>query len=632
MPQDIKKILQEFWGHNNFRGSQEKIIQSVIGGQDVLALMPTGGGKSICYQVPALSQDGICIVVSPLIALIQDQVRQLKEKGIKAVALTGGMSFEELNNSLDNCLYGNYKFLYLSPERLQQSLIQERIQQMEVNLIAIDEAHCISQWGNDFRPAYLHCAILRDLAPTTPLIALTATATTRVAKDIVENLGLEHGIVHKDSFARPNIVFHVKRTEDKLYQLKRYLEQVTGSAIVYVRSRKMSVFLADFLNKNHFKATFFHGGISKVEKEERLSGWVANTVDIMVATNAFGMGVDKANVRLVIHYQIPDSLESYFQEAGRAGRDGNASRAILLTSGEDEKRAKQQFLSSLPTVSFVKALYAHLNTYFQVSYGDSISEILTLKFNTFCKRYDLNPNMTYNGLRILDQNSVVSLSENFNEKTLLKFVAPRADIFNYLDTHRKSAGIIQTILRTYGGITDFETRIKIPLIQKKTRESEKKIKQLLKQLHKDGIVEYKHSSSDLELLFLVPREDDRTINVFAQRILDLNAVKEKNLDTMLDYVRNTNSCRSVFLLNYFGEKKKERCGRCDICSKGNKGPSSKILAETIIGLLKSSPLNSRQLASAMEIDESFLLKTLKILLEEEDIVLNHKNEYEINSL
>ena len=627
MHKDTTSILKQFWGYDNFRGSQKEIIDNVLSGKDVLALMPTGGGKSICYQVPSIAMEGICIVVSPLVALIQDQVAQLRKRNIKAIALTGGIPPDELNNLLDNCLYGNYKFLYLSPERLQQTIVKERIQQMNVNLIAIDEAHCISQWGNDFRPAYLECSILKELIPDTPMIALTATATPRVVDDIVENLKLDPVNIFKDSFSRFNINFRVKHSEDKLYQLKKYMDKVPGSAIVYVRSRKMSISLANFLTKNGISASFFHGGISKSDKEDKLNLWLSSKVRVMVATNAFGMGVDKPDVRLVVHYQIPDSLESYFQEAGRAGRDGKPSTAIIITSKEDEDKAKQQFLSSLPDVAFVKNVYSKLNNYFQISYGELISEPLAFKFNEFCKRYAFNPNMTFNAIRILDQNSVLSLSENFKEKTTLQFVASKSEIFDYLDKNRKTAPIIQTILRTYGGITEYETKINLYMLSKKTGTSEERLKQILEQLTDDNIAEYQNNTSDLEITFLVPREDDHTINLFAKKIKDFNQVKQNNMATMLGYISNKKVCRSIYLLNYFGEKTAEKCGTCDICTKKEKLASPYDLEKRVLELLEIRPHTSRQLEKEMGANEKELLQTLERLLENDLVSLNFKNEY-----
>ncbi|WP_108244198.1 RecQ family ATP-dependent DNA helicase [Muricauda brasiliensis] len=627
MHKDTTGILKQFWGYDDFRGSQKNIINTVLSGQDVLALMPTGGGKSLCYQVPALAKEGICIVVSPLVALIQDQVSQLKKRGIKAIALTGGIPPTELNDLLDNCVYGSYKFLYLSPERLQQSIIQERIQQMNINLIAIDEAHCISQWGNDFRPAYLDCSILKELVPGIPMMALTATATPRVVDDIVANLELENVAIFKDSFSRSNIEFRVKHSEDKLYQLKKYMERISGSAIVYVRSRKMSISLANFLIKNGISASFFHGGIPKSDKEDKLNLWLNGKVRVMVATNAFGMGVDKPDVRLVIHYQIPDSLESYFQEAGRAGRDGEPSTAIIITSKEDEDKAKQQFLSTLPDVSFVKQVYSKLNNFFQISYGELVSEPLSFKFNEFCKRYDFNPNMTFNAIRILDQNSVLSLSENFKEKTTLQFVASKNEIFDYLDKNRKTAPIIQTILRTYGGITEYETKINLHMLSKKTGMTEGRLKQLLQQLADDSIAEYVNNTSDLEITFLVPREDDHTINLFAKKIKDFNQVKQNNMAAMLGYVSNKKLCRSLYLLNYFGEKTSEKCGTCDICTKKKVVASPHDLENRVMELLEIRPHTSRQLEKAIGANEKELLRTLERLLEDDRVSLNFKNEY-----
>lgn len=629
MYRDPTSILMEYWGHESFRGSQEMIVQRLLDGGDAVALMPTGGGKSICYQVPAMAREGLCIVVSPLVALIQDQVAQLKARGIKAISLAGGIRFEELGNLLDNCLYGNYKFLYLSPERLQQSMVQERIQGMNINLLAVDEAHCISQWGNDFRPAYLHCSLLRELVPGVPMVALTATATPKVLDDILENLKLERAEVFKDSYARSNIAFKVKQTGDKLGQLKKYLHKDKGSAIVYVRSRKLCVSLSGSLNREGIPSAYFHGGIPKSEKDEKRVLWTQGEIRVMVATNAFGMGVDKADVRLVIHYQVPDSLESYYQEAGRAGRDAMSSTSIILWSKEDREAAQRLYLSSLPGVEEVKQVYSKLNNHFQISYGELPQGPLTFKFEEFCGRYGFQSTMAFNALRILDQNSVLSLSDTFTERHFLRFVGSKAEIYGYLNRNRKSAAVVQTILRTYGGITQFDTGLDLKLLSRKTGESESTIKTIMQQLSDDGLAVYSQQSSDLEISFLVPREDDHTIYTFSRKIEDLNRIKRDNLKAMLGYIENKKQCRNQLLLNYFGENGPEKCGSCDICNKREKKASMPQLEDRILGLLQLSPSRKRVLAKATDTDKKTLGKVLQRMLAAKKIQINANNEYSL---
>ena len=387
---NVRDIVAKFWGFTSFKPMQEEIIASVINGKDTVALLPTGGGKSICFQIPALAMEGICIVVSPLVALMGDQVNALKERGIKALKITGGISFEELNTLLDNALYGNYKFLYLSPERLQQEIVQNYIRQMNVNLIAVDEAHCISQWGNDFRPAYKNITILREIHPLVPIIALTATATPEVLEDTISELKMKLPAVFKNSFDRENLSYQVFKEDDKLYRTVQLLKKNSGSAIVYVRNRKGTTEISDQLNSLGIYVIFYHGGISSKEKSQKLQSWRSGAISTMVATNAFGMGIDHPNVRFVIHLQIPESLESYFQETGRAGRDGEMASAVLLYNGYDKILVKTQFVDSLPTTSDLKKIYRTLNNYFQIPYGEGEFTKHNFNFSEFCQAYSLN--------------------------------------------------------------------------------------------------------------------------------------------------------------------------------------------------------------------------------------------------
>ncbi|SDL34016.1 RecQ family ATP-dependent DNA helicase [Kriegella aquimaris] len=630
MLESPKEILRKYWGYSEFKGSQQKIIEAVLNRQDVLALLPTGGGKSLCFQIPAMAKEGICIVISPLIALIQNQVDSLRQRNIKAIALTGGIPFNELNNLLDNCVYGNYKFLYLSPERLHQEIVQERIQQMNVNLIAIDEAHCISQWGHDFRPAYLECSKLRELAPDAPIIALTATATEQVAKDIVSNLQFNNPLVFKDSFSRPNIAFAVIWSEDKHYRLKILCSKARSSVILYVRTRRLTQELANYLNQNHCSADYFHGGIDKKDKEKKLNAWLHNKVQIMVATNAFGMGIDKADVSLVIHYQVPDCIENYFQEAGRAGRNGEPAMAVLLTNKADESQVRNQYLSVLPDVPYLKEIYKRLNNYFQISYGEGYDEMYQLNFNNFCETYSLKILMTYNALRILDQNSVISLSESFSKRTTVRFVTTKDQLFSYLEKHKAIAPAIQTILRTYGGIFDYDTKINTSLLSKKAAMPEEKVQIVLKQLQDDNIIEYVAQQNDLSITFLVPREDDRTINVFAHKIKQQQQLKADKVEDMLAYTKNDNICRSKQLLTYFGENKETDCGICDVCVNRLKqeNVTSKSISDDILALLEAKNQTSRELIAVLNHPEHAVLDVIKQLLANGIIKINTRNEYE----
>lgn len=624
------EILETYWGFTSFKDSQEKIITASLEGRDVLALLPTGGGKSICFQIPALMQDGICIVVSPLIALIQNQVSNLKNLGIKAVGLSGSLRFEELSNELDNCVYGGYKFLYLSPERLGQELIQERILQMNVNLLVVDEAHCISQWGHDFRPAYLQCAILRELHPAAPMMALTATATPRVSDDIRSSLDLIAPLIQKDSFSRKNIAFKVVFEEDKKYRLKQYCQTLKTSGIVYVRTRRLSEELSGFLLRNGIKATFYHGGITEKEKRKKLEQWLENKVQIMVATNAFGMGIDKPDVALVVHYQIPDCLENYFQEAGRAGRNGDNATAVLITNPTDKEQVKNQFLSILPDVSFVKLVYKKLNTFLQIAYGEGFGSTHPLNFNLFCATYQLNTMLTYNALKILDRNSVVALTESFSKKATVFFKIDKEDLFRYIDEHPRLKDLVKTLLRTYGGIFEHDIKINTVLLAKKLNSDESVITEGLEKLATDAVIDYRGSHSDLELTFLVPRDDDRTVNRFAKNIIEQNTLKEHQIAQTLSYIENNKVCRSIQLLSYFGEENSVACGKCDVCLQSQQLPTNlKLDKERITQFLSTQNANSRTIQQVLKLENKLVLIILKELLEDGILFINNQNQYQL---
>ena len=624
------QIINQYWGYSGFRPKQDEIIQSVLQKRDAVALLPTGGGKSLCFQVPAMAMDGICVVISPLVALMTDQVNSLRDKGIKALAITGGISFTELGTLLDNANYGNYKFLYLSPERLQQEIVQNSIKRMNVNLIAIDEAHCISQWGNDFRPAYQNIHILKELHPNVPTIALTATATHKVLLDTIEQLKLNDPEVFKSSFVRNNLSYQVKLESDKIYRIEQLLKDNKGSAIVYVRSRRNAEQVSTNLENLGISSTFFHGGISTEEKQNRLDAWKNGHVSTVVATNAFGMGIDHDNVRIVIHIQLPESLESYFQEAGRAGRDGDAATAIILHNEDDKRLVRKQFVDALPTTQDIKKLYRTLNNYFQISYGEGESSNHSFNFTDFCQSYKFNTLITFNGLNTLDRLGVIQLSKEFGRKSILKFLVPSNVLLSQFEKNVSFSEVGKTILRMYGGIFDSPNAINLGLVANKMGGTVDKVIAVLKKMEQQDLIELKLHQTDASITFLVPREDDKTINPLRDEIERSKEKKGGQVASVIKYIEDTSQCKQLHLVAYFGEKNKEPCGVCSYCKAKDtsvKNNNAQEISKKIIGLLNENPLDSRSIIEKLNFAESNILDILQLLLDKGDIQLNVVNQY-----
>ena len=599
-------------------------------GKDTVALLPTGGGKSICFQIPSLAQEGICIVISPLVALMTDQVKSLQEKGIKALSITGGKSFTEVNTLLDNASFGNYKFLYLSPERLQQELVQNTIKRMNVNCIAVDEAHCISEWGNDFRPAYKNIRILRELQPLSPIIALTATATPQVLKDTIKELEMELPSVFQDSFVRPNIAYNTLEVEDKLYHVEQLLKSSKNQAIVYVRTRRSAVQTSNHLTSLGIKSDFFHGGIPTQEKIKKLETWKNGTTPTMVATSAFGMGIDLATVAHVIHIQLPESLESYFQEAGRAGRDGNKATATILYNSYDKQLVTKQFIASLADVDLLKFIYKKLNNYLQIPFGEGVFTTHGINFEDFCKTYSLQTLQVFNGLNTLDRLGVLQLSKEFGRSSKIRFLVDSNTAIAYFKHDKLGSVIGKTILRLYGGVFETMTRINLETLQTKTRQSQPVIIQTLQKLEAANIIELYLNTTDAAITFLTPREDDKTINVIARDVVAHNTKKKQQVQQLLRYVDNNKTCKAVQLVTYFGETTATPCGICSVCQLKKERFSKKEIdstCELILLELKKGPKTSREVLENIHQSQALVLKTIALLLGNNTISLDQKNRY-----
>jgi len=587
----IHQVLKQYWGYDTFRALQEEIVQSVLDRKDTLALLPTGGGKSICFQVPALLQPGICVVVSPLIALMKDQVENLKVRGIEAVAILSGMSKREVDILLDNCVYGKIKFLYISPERLSSTLVQERIRHMNVNLFAIDEAHCISQWGYDFRPPYLQLAELRQLHSKVPILALTATATQQVADDIVSKLAFKKGFqVFRKSFERSNLSYVVAKEENKLKRLLKLVNTVKGSGIVYVRNRRETQELARQLALEGIKADFYHAGLVAEVRSQKQDDWKANKLRVIVATNAFGMGIDKPDVRFVAHMDLPESLEAYYQEAGRAGRDEKKSYAVLLYTDSDVKALERKLAQGSPNLADIQLVYHQLGNHFQVAYGAGEGLLFSFDLAEFCKKYKLEPIKTLNIFKVLSLEGYVGLIESVYLPSRLQVIVDYEALYSFQLSNAVYEPLLKTLLRSYGGLFDQYVPIKEQDLAKRLQITASQVTQMLTKLNDMQLIAYEPKTDQPQLQFLRPRVDRTHLGINYTFLAQRQAIYKKQVESVLSYA-NEPICRSQQLLNYFDEHTKETCGVCDICIGARKKISDVKLKNSIVEIVSKTPLS-----------------------------------------
>ena len=562
---DFKKILKKYWGYDDFRGIQQEIIESIGTGYDTLGLMPTGGGKSITFQVPALAQEGVCIVITPLIALMKDQVSNLRRRGIQASAIYSGLSHDTILTILENAIFGGVKILYVSPERLSAPLFKEKLRHMKVSFICVDEAHCISQWGYDFRPSYLSIADIRKELPDTPILALPATATPEVIDDIQERLGFREKRVFKMSFARKNLAYVVRHTSNKGAQLFHILSSIQGSAIVYVRSRQRTKEYADDLNSKGISATFYHAGLENSEKDKRQKAWQEDKVRVMVATNAFGMGIDKPDVRCVIHIDCPDCLEAYFQEAGRGGRDGKKSYAVLLYDQSDKAKLQKRIVDTFPDKEFIRQIYDQLAYFYQIGVGSGYNATFEFPIERFCRTYKHFPIPTVSALNILTRAGYIDFKEEEDAQARLMFCVGRDDLYKLRGNEPQEDAVIVALLRNYSGLFQGFQYIDEGVLAEQCGFSQPQVYMILRSLTQKRILDFIPQKHIPFIRYTQRREDSEHL-VFPRAIYDdLKARFSQRIEKMLEYATCDNICRSRMLLRYFGETKSEDCGQCDVC-------------------------------------------------------------------
>ena len=614
-------------------------------GRDTLALMPTGGGKSLTYQVPTLARDGLCIVITPLIALMKDQVDRLRQMGISATAIHSGMSYTQIDIALDNCVYGDMKFLYIAPERLATEAFRLRVQRMKVSLLAVDEAHCISQWGYDFRPSYLRIAELRHLLPEVPILALTASATQLVSDDIMKRLGFLQPNIIRSSFSRPNLSYSVRYTDDKDEQLLRVIHNVAGSGIVYMQSREGCEQLAEKLRLQGIKASYYHAGLPHAERGIRQDEWTSDKVRVMVATNAFGMGIDKADVRFVVHYAMCDSLENYYQEAGRAGRDGKRSYALLLAASNDEQKIAKRFESEFPPLEEIKSIYEKICSYLQVAIGDGLYNSYVFNMQEFCQREHIFNGKVRSALKLLSQNGYMTLIEEMENPAKVLFVVTRDDLYKIRIDRQDLDHIIRTILRRYNGIfTEFKA-IDERELATLTGYTVEKVKELLKRMWQMRIIRYIPANTSPMIFFDEERLPTKDVYIAPDTYLHRKRLISERFCSMVDYANNNLECRSVLLQRHFGDNEAQPCGICDIClaerrrkkqeaaNKNAEGENIDINSQVtakILSIINQSPLSAREVMREIGGEPQFIGKIIDELKAEGKIYLSNEGKLVIN--
>ena len=626
---DYRKILKQYWGYDNFRGIQEDIIRSIGEGRDTLGLMPTGGGKSITFQVPTLAQEGLCLVITPLIALMKDQVRNLRERGIKATAIYSGMTREEIVIALENCIFGNYKFLYVSPERLDTEIFQIKLRSMHVSLITVDESHCISQWGYDFRPAYLKIAEIRQLLPGVPVIALTATATPEVVSDIQQRLQFRQENVFRMSFERKNLAYVVRHTEDKESELLHILQHVDGSGIVYTRNRKKTKEISLFLNRNHITATFYHAGLNDETKDSRQKAWLKGEFRVMVATNAFGMGIDKPDVRVVIHADVPDSPEAYFQEAGRAGRDGRKAYAVLLFCARDKITLKQRVSDTFPEKSYIRKIYEDINFYYQMAMGDGRGCTFAFNIDEFCHNFKHFPVQTDSALKILTRAGYLEYTDEQDNASRIMFTITKEELYRIREQSEDTEKLLRILLRSYTGLFTDYAYISEDNLSTRSGLSKQQIYETLLSLSRQHILHYIPAKKTPYIIYTRERQETERVYLSKEVYEDRKESYVQRINAMIEYAESENRCRSRMLLRYFGEKNEHNCGQCDVClqqhQSGLKSGEFEAISQQLQALLKENPLSLQEIKDKMQVPENHLMKVVSYLVSEE--IIRQENGY-----